>query len=97
MSSCVYEAEQLSFSCVLDVVNDVRTGNITTETARKILKQVDSGLAQFGRPDPVGVAAMSEDELLNQIESKCVVQGTANVVVTLLPLLIKLLEIVIKR
>lgn len=97
MSSCVYEAEQLSFSCVLDVVNDVRTGNITTETARKILKQVDAGLAQFGRPDPVGVAAMSEDELLNQIESKCVVQGTANVVVTLLPLLIKLLEIVIKR
>lgn len=94
----MYDAEPVSFSCVLDVVNDVRTGEISTETARKILKQVDAGLAQFGKPNPIGYKSMAETDLLNEVESKCTV-GSAdeNILVDLLPLLLQLLTLVMHR
>ena len=96
--SCVYEAEPVSFSCVLDVVNDVRTGNVTTETARKILKQVDSGLAQFGKPKPIGLTNIEEIELLDAIESRCSMESKGtDILVDLLPLLLQLLTLVLNR
>ena len=94
--SCVYEAEPLSFSCILDAVKDVRSGTVSTETVRKILKQVDAGLAQYGKPKPVGVSSVSDEELLDQLEQSCTVSGKLEDLVdyaTMLPQLIQFLVI----
>lgn len=93
--SCVYEAEPVSFSCVLAVVNDVRTGAVTVDTVRKILKQVDSGLAQFGQRQPVGVSSLAEDDLLASIEQQCSMKGDVIEYIKLLPQLLQLLNLVI--
>jgi len=96
--ACVYEAEPVSFSCVLDVVSDIRAGSVSTLTARKVLKQVDAGIAQFGRP-PVGMAALSEEALLDAIEGCCVVEGSSasDKITELLPLLIQLLKLIMSK
>ena len=97
--SCMYEAEQVSFSCILDVVSDVRKGTVTTETVRKIIKQIDGGLAQFGMPKPVGVKALPEDELLSQVENMCTVEGIdwSAKLAQMLPLLLQLLQILLAK
>lgn len=97
--SCVYEAEPVSFSCILDVVNDVRSGKVTTETARKIIKQVDAGLAQFGLPKPIGVRALPQDELLSEVENMCSVEGIdwSAKLAQMLPLLLQLLQIILAK
>lgn len=97
--SCVYEAEPVSFSCILDVVSDVRSGKVTVETARKIIKQVDGGLAQFGMPKPVGFKALPEEDLLTAVEDACKVEGIdwSSKLVQMLPLLMQLLQIVLAK
>lgn len=49
--TCVYVADDISFPCIMDIVHDVREGNINTTLVRKVLKQLDSGLSKF---DPEG-------------------------------------------
>ena len=97
--SCVYEAEPVSFSCILDVVSDVRSGKVTVETARKIIKQVDGGLAQFGMPKPVGYKALPEEDLLKEVEDQCKVEGIdwSSKLAQMLPLLMQLLQIVLAK
>jgi hypothetical protein len=51
MPTCVYESDDISFPCIMDIVHDVREGNINTTLIRKVLKQLDAGLAKF---DPEG-------------------------------------------
>lgn len=46
--SCVYNVEELSFPCIMEIVSDIRSKDITVLTFRKVLKQLDSGLAKFG-------------------------------------------------
>lgn len=97
--SCIYEAEPVSFSCILDVVSDVRKGTVTVETARKIIKQVDGGLAQFGMPKPVGVKALPEEDLLTMIEDQCKMEGIgwSSKLAQMLPLLMQLLQIILAK
>lgn len=97
--SCVYEAEPVSFSCILDVVSDVRKGTVTVETARKIIKQVDGGLAQFGMPKPIGYKALPEEDLLKEVEDQCKVEGIdwSSKLTQMLPLLLQLLQIVLAK
>lgn len=51
MPTCVYEPDDISFPCIMDIVYDVREGNINTLLVRKVLKQLDSALSKF---DPEG-------------------------------------------
>lgn len=97
--SCMYEAEPLSFSCVLSAIGDVRNGTVTADTIRKILKQIDSAVAQFGMPKPVGVKALPEDELLSQVENMCTVEGIdwSAKLAQMLPLLLQLLQILLAK
>mgnify|MGYP006370991091 FL=1 len=94
--SCVYEAEPLSFSCVLSAIGDVRNGTVTADTVRKILKQIDSAVAQFGMPKPVGVSSLSDEEVLTSLEQQCAVKGTLSDLAeyaTLIPQLLQFLVI----
>lgn len=100
--SCVYDAEPVSFTCILSVVSDIKDAKVTVETARKVIKQIDAGLAQFGAPKPVGVASLSDDEMLSRIEELCSTSGIKDVLIEkaieeLLVLLPKLLETILKK
>lgn len=50
MPKCVYIADDISFPCIMEIIHDVREGNISTTLVRKVLKQLDSALDKF---DPV--------------------------------------------
>lgn len=66
--SCVYDPEELSFPCIMEIINDVRSGNVSTTTVRKVLKQVDSGLAKFSSP-PSTLSVLDEDEICDELEA----------------------------
>lgn len=98
----MYDAEPVSFSCVLSVISDIREGNVSVDTARKVLKQIDAGLAQFGVPKPIGVRALSDDDMLSNVEQLCSVSGLADtaleeVVKQLITYLPQLLDMILKR
>ena len=95
MSKCLYQPEPASLECILEVVKDVRNGDITSTTVRKVLKQVDSGLAAFGRPEPV-VGTLSEEDLLAQLEAACTAEVTT-ASPAWLPLLIALLKMLLDQ
>jgi len=67
--SCVYTPEPVSIPCIIEIINDFRTGQPVVNTIRKIMKQVDSGLALFGKPDST-ILPLSTDltELVNSLE-----------------------------
>lgn len=71
--SCVYPQETVSIPCLIEVINEVRSGTITTVTIRKALKQVDTGLALFGKPSG-DIVTLSADlpGLVDQLEDALV-------------------------
>ena len=54
----------------MDIVSDVRTGDISTSTIRKVLKQLDSALAKFGLPDRNIIMGSVDEESLDYICSE---------------------------
>lgn len=89
--SCLYSPEPLSFECVMEIVNDFRAGDLSTTTVRKLLKQIDSGLAAFGMPVTVATD-LEKSEVLDRIEELTKQPSTAGINIELIMLLIKLLK-----
>ena len=78
MAKCTYEAEPISFPCVLEIVNDVRGGKLGAPTFRKLIKQIDSGLALLGGGEDDEVLVVggeappaSTEEVCAKIEATC--------------------------
>ena len=75
----------------MEIVNDVRSADVSTTTVRKLLKQIDGGLAAFGTP--VGTAAdLSQEDTLNRIEVLVKEPSAQGINMELILLLIKLLK-----
>lgn len=96
MSDCVNEPQDLSFPCIMSIVSDVRSGNITTETFRKVLKQVDNGLAKFGKPDASILSIESEQEVCDKIEQYINSDVTAQNPMLLISMLLTILRLLNK-
>lgn len=91
--SCVYEPQEFDLSCVRSIISDFTSGEISTTTARKALKLIDTGLAIFGKP----TVSLEEDvDLVAKLQSLVPEEGEVEIRsldwVTIISILIKLLK-----
>lgn len=68
-SGCVYPAEPMSLECVFSIWSDASTGNFGALSIRKLLKQIDCGVAQFGKPEVGTLTSMNKEEILKEIKT----------------------------
>lgn len=97
--SCVYEPEPVSFPCILETLRDFRNGEVTSTTIRKVLKQVDSAVAAFGKPRPMVNAVADEDVPARLEESLSMGSYATPEVGTIpvwVPLLLQFLQLLLK-
>lgn len=67
--SCVNVASAIDFSCIRNIIADIRNNNISITTGRMILKQIDNGAALFGFPSLPDVTIQSTEDLCTKLES----------------------------
>lgn len=60
--TCLNETSSVEFSCVLEIVRDVRAGKINATMVRKILKQADAALSQLAPDEAAVLSAMTTNE-----------------------------------
>jgi len=71
----------LNFECIMSIVNDVRTGAITTATASKAIWTIGCGLAAITNSDKLivasddGMSDETKETLCNQLENLCAPQS----------------------
>lgn len=76
--SCVYEADQMSLECVLEIYTKIKTEGMSTTVFRMAIKQIDCGLAQFGKPDISLLQSKNQTEILDEIKATCDNPGIAS-------------------
>lgn len=67
--ACTYQAEQVSIPCIIEIINEVRNKSVNATTVRKILKQVDAGIAIFGKPEDISTMSTDLESLANLLEA----------------------------
>ena len=91
--ACVYPAEPIDFSCIVQIIAEVRGGSVTATTVRKLLKQIDSGIALFGTPQVGLPTAMGTDSLCDRIEEFVPIPGRPSTNIGWLELILLLIEL----
>lgn len=94
---CVDPGGEVSFACILSAVSDIRNGNFSVNTIRKLIRQVDNALAiTAGDSGSVALAAAPEgiSELCDAVEQNCSADSVSATAIN--PLLASLLLALLK-